>query len=380
MTRPQASQGDPVPGPPRWRHAAAGVWLVYLWSPVAALLRADGWERLLGLAAVAVFVAAYLGVVGRNRRFVDLETRGPRWELWPWLATLLLCTALMVPGAGDRALTALVFVAAAAMSTLSPRWAWGWVAVLLAIVEVSARVVPGWSDRGNGFALILASVAVFFLRAAVGRQRALLATERELSDARLEEERSRIARDLHDILGHSLTVIAVKAELAERMLDLDPERARAELADVRSLTRDALSDVRSTVRDVRGASLPAEIAAARSALVSAGIEADLPTVADDVPTAWRGLFAWTVREGVTNVIRHSAATRCVVRLGAEGVSVADDGRGLVEGRTDGMGLHGLRQRAKDAGATLVVGPGLHGAGTSVAIVVPAAAPEQEAVS
>ncbi|KAA1422866.1 sensor histidine kinase [Mumia zhuanghuii] len=376
MTPPPRPHGDPAPGPPWWRFLAAGVWLVYLWSPVVAISGAGGWERVLGLVAVAVFVATYLVLIGRNRRFVDFESRGPRWETWPWLITLLLCTVAMIPGAGDQALTALVFVAAAAMSTLSPRWAWGWVAVLLVVVEVSTRLVPGWSDGGNGFALILAAMAVFFLRAAIHRQRALVAAERELGDARLEEERSRIARDLHDILGHSLTVIAVKTELAERMLDVDPERTRSELADVRSLTRDALTDVRATVRDVRGVSLPGEIAAARSALRSAAIEADLPTVADDVPTRMRELFAWTVREGVTNVIRHSGATRCVVRLGAAGVSVADDGRGMIEGVSDGSGLLGLRQRAAQAGAALVLGPGLGGAGMSVAVVVPAAGQEE----
>ncbi|MGH1561796.1 sensor histidine kinase [Mumia sp. DW29H23] len=377
MTPPQAPHGGPAPGPPWWRFVAAGVWLVYLWSPVVAITGSEGWQRVLGLLAVAVFVTTYLMLIGRNRRFVDLDARGPRWETWPWLLTLLACTVAMIPGAGDKALTSLVFVAAAAMSTLPPRWAWGWVAVLLVVVEVSTRVVPGWSDDGNGFALILAAMAVFFLRAAITRQRALVAAERELGDARLEEERARIARDLHDILGHSLTVISVKAELAERMLDVDPERTRAELADVRSLTRDALRDVRATVRDVRGVSLPGEIAAARSALRSAGIDADLPTVADEVPTRWRELFAWTVREGVTNVIRHSGASRCVVSLGADGVSVADDGRGIVSDLTGGSGMVGLRQRAAAAGATLVVGPGLGGEGTAVAVVVPSGRTEEE---
>ncbi|WP_370617966.1 sensor histidine kinase [Mumia sp. Pv 4-285] len=370
MTQPPRPHGDPAPGPPWWRFVAAGVWLVYLWSPVVALAEADGWERVLGLVGVVVFVATYLALIGRNRRFVDFETRGPRWETWPWLLALLLCTAAMVPGAGDSALTALVFVAAAAMSTLSPRWAWGWVAVLLVVVEVSTRIVPGWSDSGNGFALILAAMAVFFLRAAINRQRALVAAERELGDARLEEERSRIARDLHDILGHSLTVVAVKAELAERMLDVDPARTRTELVDIRALTRDALADVRATVRDVRGVSLPGEIASARSALTSAGISADLPTVVDEVPGRWRELFAWTIREGVTNVIRHSGATRCVVHLGAEGVSVSDDGRGLADAAPGGTGLAGLRERTVAAGATMVTGPGPDGAGTTVAVVVP----------
>lgn len=139
--------------------------------------------------------------------------------------------------------------------------------------------------------------------------------------------RSRIARDLHDILGHSLTVVSVKAELAERLLDVDNVRVRQELEDLQRLIRDALADVRATALGVRGISLPGEIAAARSALESAGIDPLLPTAAEGVPSRWRELFAWTIREGVTNVIRHSGATSCEISLGENGVSVVDNGHG-----------------------------------------------------
>src|SRR5699024_10501705 len=158
--------------------------------------------------------------------------------------------------------------------------------------ELSGRLVPGWSADGNGFAIFLASLAVFAFRMAFMRQQQLVFAERELADQALVEQRSRIAQDLHDILGHSLTVISVKSELAERMLDVDTDRARAELKDVERLTRDALADVRSTTAGLRGVSLPGEVAAARDALESAGIEARLPTVTDDVPSRWRELFAW----------------------------------------------------------------------------------------
>ena len=131
---------------------------------------------------------------------------------------------------------------------------------------------------------LLAAAAVWSFRLAWQRQAKLIEAERDLSELAVQEERARIARDLHDILGHSLTVISVKAELAERLLDDDPVRAKAELEDLQRLSRDALADVRSTAQGIRGISLPGEIASARMALESAGIEPLLPTVADEVPS------------------------------------------------------------------------------------------------
>ncbi len=196
------------------------------------------------------------------------------------------------------------------------------------------------------------------------RSRDLLAAREENALLMVDQERARMARDLHDILGHSLTVIAVKAELADRLVDVSPERARAEIADIQRLSRDALADVRSTVDGVREISLPAELARARSALRAAEITADLPGSTDDVPSELRELFAWTLREGVTNVVRHSAASRCTVTLAPDRITIADDGRGMRSagsahsaGRSvvrDGHGLSGLRERAVAEGAQVLV--------------------------
>ena len=222
-----------------------------------------------------------------------------------------------------------------------------------------------------GLAVVLAAAAVWSFRLAWQRQARLVAAERELSELAVEEERARIARDLHDILGHSLTVISVKAELAERLFDDDPDRARAELEDLQRLSRDALADVRSTAQGIRGISLPGEIASARMALESAGIEPLLPTVADEIPSRWRELFAWTLREGVTNVIRHSRATRCEVELDAGRISVIDDGRGPWADGGNGNGLDGLRQRARLVGATVTTSPGPGDRGFALTVSVPA---------
>ncbi|UQU68598.1 histidine kinase [Couchioplanes caeruleus] len=186
----------------------------------------------------------------------------------------------------------------------------------------------------------------------------------------VQQERARIAADLHDILGHSLTVVTVKAELAQRLLDVDVERARRELRDLEVLARDALSDVRATAMGVRGISLPGEIAAARAALAAAHVAAELPGAADEVPTRVRELFAWTIREAVTNVVRHSGASRCVVRLSPGSVEIVDDGPGDGPAAPDGQGLAGLRRRAEAAGARLVVGRRADGPGFRVRVEVP----------
>ena len=122
-------------------------------------------------------------------------------------------------------------------------------------------------------------------------------------------------------------MITVKAELAKKLMDVDPERARAEIDDLERLSRDALADVRRAVEGYRELTLPGELARARTALAAAEIEADLPNSTDDVPTDRRELFAWTIREGVTNVIRHSHAQHCTVVLQPDCVEIRDDGVG-----------------------------------------------------
>jgi len=162
---------------------------------------------------------------------------------------------------------------------------------------------------------------------------------------------------VHDILGHSLTVITVKSELVGRLLeDTGHDRARREVAELEQLARSALADVRSTVAGTREVSLAGELAAARRALDAAGIDADLPGSVELAPPAHRELFAWALREGVTNVVRHSAARRCVVTLDGRALEVCDDGRGVGVAGGGGTGLHGLRARAEATGATLHCGP------------------------
>ncbi|MFD0524034.1 sensor histidine kinase [Paractinoplanes durhamensis] len=169
---------------------------------------------------------------------------------------MLALFGLQIPGAGAHALTCLVYIAAFGMISLPLPVAIPLAVVLTATAEALPAVVPGWDDNGYGLAVLLGSLASGGFRLAAVRQGRLTDAQQELADLAVQNERARIAADLHDILGHSLTVVTVKAELAQRLLDVDLERARRELADLESLARDALADVRSTAMGVRGISLP----------------------------------------------------------------------------------------------------------------------------
>ncbi|MDQ4490437.1 histidine kinase [Sinomonas sp. ASV486] len=368
----------------------ASIWLVWLISPLvhaAELLgkpQGDvGFAAVLGFAVVYVWQFSRRGyVMGGADVVASPSARLQGWLGYVAMAALaVVCLAML----GQSGTTPFVFLAIAGMWTMPMVWAFA-VAVALAVAYAAAwTVVPGWTeDLGTLTGMAMGVVAVGVAVISARRQRALGRARRENARLMVEEERTRFARDLHDILGHSLTVITVKAELARRVMDADPGRARSELEDLERLSRDALADVRRAVDGYREISLPGELARARAALAATGIEADIPRATDEVPSAARELFAWTVREGVTNVLRHSQARRCEILLGPTSVTIADDGggdapsaasppqtaggttAGVVAGGAspvaaptagDGHGLRGLRERARALGATVETGPG-----------------------
>ena len=339
----------------------AAVWLVFLASTLrdawdAAWKDEDrlaGWIGLLATIAFAVvYLAAFAWLRIRRHRFV---TAVDPLHTAVILGSLLALTAVMVLSIGQSGMAAVVFLAVVSVLCLSTTQALLFVVALAVLVEVSGRTVPGWSPTSSlTFAVCTAAFAMWGVQQLMLRNADLLRAKEENAELAVADERNRFARDLHDILGHSLTVITVKAELANRLLDVDRDRARAELDDLERLSRDALADVRRAVEGYRDLTLPGELARARVALQAADIEAKIPNSTDDVPTHLRELFAWTVREGVTNVIRHSGANSCSVRLGPSGVEVADDGGGPAPGCDgQGNGLAGLRERASAANAVLV---------------------------
>lgn len=172
------------------------------------------------------------------------------------------------------------------------------------------------------------------------------------------EERLRFSRDLHDLLGHSLSLIAVKSELATRLARDDPDRAEAEMADVRRAARDALREVRAAVRGYRAVELDAELAGVRAVLEAAGVRCAVGDPPDGLPPEVRSVLAWVIREGATNVIKHSEARHCSITLTLYGGSVVvemrNDGvRGAEAG--EGSGLTGLTERAAVLGGEITAG-------------------------
>jgi len=341
----------------RWRWSFVGlIWLVFLAPAINVTLHSDRSVAAITatLVCFAMFVAVYLLSVPLTafRSLTD-----PVRYLTPVLALTL--GLLTLPVAGEDGLATFVYVAVVAVGLLPMRIAVGFAVFLGALATVLTFTVSGWSRDPASllFSIGLATVAsAAFVR--LLRRNAELALAREdLARFAVEQERARFARDLHDLLGHSLTVITVKAELAGKLMNRDPGKAATEVADIERLAREALADVRATVAGYREVTLAVELSSARSALDAAGIEAELPGALDEVPGDRRELFGWVVREGVTNVVRHSQAHRVRVAVSPTTVEVLDDGPGcpgtVVVG---GHGLDGLRERLTAVGGHLEAGP------------------------
>ena len=333
----------------------AAIWLFFLLDPLLV-----GWHHrgtvagVAGMLLTVAFGASYMGVWLRLRADrARLQDEPPLTTSLLWLGGLVGLGLLVTVTLGQVGMATAVYVTVAAMMLFSFPVAASITVAIAALVVVTGETIPDW-DRSIGlaFSVCAAGLAVFGIRSMLRRNIDLILAHEENAELLVENERTRFARDLHDILGHSLTVITVKAELAGRLMDADPARAKAEIADLERLSRDALADVRRAVEGYRDLSLPGELARARAALEAAEIRAELPNTTDDVPTDLRELFAWTVREGVTNVIRHSHARTCRVVISPVGVEVTDDGDGS-SGESSGSGLRGLRERAAAVGATVV---------------------------
>ena len=357
--------GRRLNGRGRWRFFA-GVWLLYLLPGfVSAWTEHTGFDRVLRLALLVAFCWVYVDLVARA-----LTGSRPwlRWAAPALLAALSLALAALV---GPDSLGTVVYVTVAVVVLQQFRVGVPIAAAGTLLVGLSSRIVPSWAGSDTwavAGSVALGSLAAFGFQALIRRTWELRAAQQEVSRLAAERERMRIARDLHDLLGHSLTAASVKAQLAGRLVGRDDTRAAAEIGDVERLTRQVLADVRAAVAGYREVSLAVELATAREVLGAAGIAADLPGAVDEVPAGRRELFGWVVREGVTNVVRHAQASRVTIRVTPSTVEVVDDGPGR-EARAPGSGLAGLAERAAAAGGHLDAGP-VPGGGYRLALTVP----------
>jgi two-component system sensor histidine kinase DesK len=364
------------PIPTAARLSWAAIWLVFLGYPIADIVGAgySPTKAVIAWICLVGFAATYLYAM-----WICLS-------LVPRVATGVLLLPLVTLFVEGIALTllfrgqwsgVLVYCGVAAGWTL--RWRF-LVPVLLALgvfmVVSGALIGYAWADLGF---LSFLTVALGFTMLAFRR---LIATVIELRTARAEvarlaisDERLRISRDVHDILGHSLSVIALKAQVARRLMHTDPDAAAQAIGDVETVARESLVEVRSMVTGYRQRSLADELQGARDVLDAAGIAFAVTRGSGVPPAPVDSLLAWTVREGVTNVLRHSRAHHCEISLSSSDtgftVAIVDDGVGGVA-NAGGSGLHGLRERVGAAGGRVDAGPG-DGGGFRLQAFVPQAA-------
>lgn len=355
---------DPLPATTdpwdRWGWLLAATWLIFLLFPVLAVLQAPAlgaWSRVLGLVLIAAFGAVYL--VG----FARAESEAPPLARpWAMLAYLVILTVAITPLIGPNAIGMTPFMVSFAVFNL--RWPAAPI-VGGVVVAAGAALLLRWSAPGlNVLLFILPLVYGFSLLMRV-LERSGVRHQELTQQMAVVSERERVARDVHDVVGHSLTAVAVKTELAQRLLDTDPERAKEELVQIRALVRESLAEVRATVAGLRVTSVEEELAVARDTLHAAGIAAELPERVEGMDPTHRIVLGWVLREAITNVVRHSGATRCTVQIEEAAMVVTDDGAGI-RGQ-EGNGLRGLRERVQGAGGQVTVGAGPDGVGTQVRV-------------
>ncbi|WP_405888606.1 sensor histidine kinase [Streptomyces sp. NBC_01136] len=339
-----------------------GIWLVYLSAPVSDLVH--------GGHSTGVVVLGWFGLVAFVGWYGALVFRTGRGDTTPFvfasLAVLAAEAALLSFTLGREWLVLFVYVSTASGAVLSLRMARWAVPAVAALLTAIALTVPGGKAYLAGLLIpaFLGGFAMTGVRELIRTTIALREARATVAQLAANEERLRLARDLHDLLGHSLSLITLKSELAGRMLPDHPEKAAQQVADIEQVSRQALVDVREAVTGYRRPRLSGELAGAQVALTAAGVTADLPAEPDltDVAEESESALAWALREAVTNVVRHSGARRCTVELvrrqTLEGLvlelSVEDDGSGgAVKGH--GNGLTGLTERLEKAGGTLEAG-------------------------
>ena len=352
-------------------------WLLFQIFPIADLVITPRPVAVQVLAAVGliVFTVAYLDVFGR----VFSRGSDPAWRSLLVVAVLgvTLAVWLGTPWAG-----LMIYVSAAVSASLPRRGVWP---AVLGATAVCTAVVAADGLLGDVFILpvmcLLTSFALQGTRHLVSVNTELVEARDELARNAVAQERLRFARDLHDLLGHSLSLIALKSELAGRLAEIDPARARAEMADVEAAARRALAEVRDAVSGYRQVSLAQALAEARSALSAAGITLRSPAPGGPLPGAVDAVLGWVVREATTNVLRHSAARVVTVQLESDDdgvtLTVSDDGAGG-DGAA-GAGLAGLAERVTALGGRLEAGP-VAGRGFRVVATVPTSPATAEPVT
>ena len=312
-------------------------WFIKLPSPAQMIAAGIG---------LAVFLLVY---------FISLKAAG--WRLIALaVAALLLSFALAFTNSNW---TVIAVYAAAMIAELRPAWraslGVGVFAAASAVLALATGQPAVYWVLGV-FLMVMVGIGNISRAALQDKNRELAAAQGEVRQFAAAAERERIGRDLHDLLGRTLTLIALKADLAARLADSAPDKATAEMRDIAAAAREGLAEVRAAVSGMTGASLSREIAGSKTALAAAGIACEIEGDAESIDPGTSAVLAMALREAVTNVIRHSGASTCRIALieqasGLE-LKVSDDGDG--QAVRPGGGLAGLTSRLTAAGGELAI--------------------------
>ena len=328
------------------------VWLVYLGTlffQPAFDPSSDGLDWAVVGGLIAVFLPLY---------FAGFRAADDR----RLLAVVAAMAALGVAGSflNSGASVFIIYAAAGAAYLYPVRRAVLVIATLVGVVGIIFLISPvalPWRIFAHAPAFIFTIVigaANIFDAERDRAQRRLRRADEEIERLATLAERERIARDLHDLLGHTLSVIVVKAELAARLAEREPARAGEEMRDVERIAREALSEVRAAVAGYRSKGLRGELDGARRALNAASVETAMETELPGLPIAIESALAFALRESITNVVRHSGAQKAFIRIGMEHstvfLEVTDDGRGGAA--AEGAGLTGMRERITALGGAV----------------------------
>lgn len=274
------------------------------------------------------------------------------------------------------ALGYLIFSFFTAAFSTSIRGACVWIAVTIAgyLLEVALLGHDIQTLLSVALPAVLLGISAVYTAYTTMQQAKLRRSAEEITRLATLAERERIGRDLHDLLGHTLSVVALKSELARKLIDRDLDAARAEIGEVERVARDALSQVRNAVSGIRSTAIAAELQAAISLLEAQGVKVKCETERVKLPHDRETALALSLREATTNIRRHAAASGVTIKLredaGAVVMEVVDNGRG---GRiVPGNGLNGMRERLGNVGGTLSLEP-LHNGGTRLFVTIPTAA-------
>lgn len=386
FARTEGARHEIVP-PALWR-AFVLVWLLFLYYPLLALWLAypalAPFPLAMTLAGTALFAALYLSLALPLPFGAAAPSRlSLRTHLAPLVLAALLVTDITLLAILSSAdwLWFFIFASIALGARLPPRPAAAATAVVTALAIVVGLGPFGWVYALRvALPVAVVGFAVIGVGWLVATIRALRAAREEVARLAVAEERLRFARDLHDLLGHSLSAITLKNEVARSLIPTHPDRAVQELGDAIGLAREALREVRQAVSGYRQPTLAVELRGARELLAAAGIAC---TVDDDASTGMPGatgtttsgatplppalevVLAWAVREGVTNVVRHSNARHCSLAIQRQGdtiaIEVTDDGQGgggtgRGTSTSTGSGLRGLVERAAQVRGQVEAGP------------------------